>query len=220
MLVTVERTTTSEGPIEVRGPIDTERIDLGPAIERKIDEIDYFNIDRTLQAEGETPDTVVTVEIVEPPQIHFVQFQHDNEQAKQLGVTDLVELIESTGVPPHLVTFDEVGHKVPFHPPIECSNWSAWYDREPGSREDPNLRVTGECTIPIAGVKLTLEPGNVGVAPQPGLLALELKAEFPDVSTQVVSTVTVNWEDDVGPDIEKVRIQGAANAEIDVTIAE
>jgi hypothetical protein len=224
MLVTVRRGRRTTDTIEVLGPLDTERIELGPAIERKIDEIDFFKIDRNLASETDPPDArdvSVTVETDEP-RIHGVSYVEGSEAARNLGVTALVDLIDSTGEPTHEVTFDSTGHEVPVHPEtkFDCSKWAAWYNREPGGQYDPNLHVTGECTFPVGGVKLTLEPGNVGVAPQPGLIALELTAEFPDIATQVVESVSVSWEGDVGPDVEHVRIQGDADADIDVTIAE
>jgi hypothetical protein len=221
MLVTVRRAPAGEGPISVLGPLDTRNIGNGGAIERKVEEIDFFNIDRNLDSAEDDPHAAsvqVTVEL-EDGSIHGIQYREGSTLASTLHVTDLVELIESTGGAPHLVTFDAGGHEVPFHPPFTCANWEAWYNRMPG-RQDPRLHVTGECTLPVSGVKLTLEQGDVGVAPEPGLLALELKADFPDVSSEVMTPVTVAWAEDVGPDVERVRIQGAASAEIDVVEAQ
>lgn len=221
MLVTVRRGPTSEGAISVLGPLDMQHIERGPAIEQKIAEIDFFNIDRNLDSAEDDPHAAsvqVTAEN-DKGRIHGIQYREGSTLASSLHVTDLVELIESSGETAHLVTFDSAGHEVPFHPPISCANWEAWYNRMPG-QQDARLHVSGECTLPVSGVTLTLEQGNVGVAPEPGLVALELKAEFPDASNEVMTPVTVTWAEDVGPDVTRVRIQGAASAEIDVVEAQ
>jgi hypothetical protein len=224
MLVTISRSPIGTGASQELGPLDTEQIELGHAIERKVDEIDFFDIDRNLDSRADPLDArhiQVTVETREPDlRIHGVQYAEGNAEAARYGVVALAELIESAGVPFHDVTFDASGHVVPVHPPIECSNWSAWYDHEPGGPADPKLHVAGECTLPVAGVTLSLELGDVGIAPEPGLIALDLKAEFPTGSPQVISTVRVTWDKDVGPDVTRVRIQGAADAELKVTRTE
>ena len=218
MLVTLERVRASDGVSERLGPVDTDRIDptLGEAIERKIKEIDFFTIDRVLPPdhEGQIPDHRVVVQ--DGDGIHGVGYVPGSEAAVRFGVQDLADLVESTGLPFREVHFDSAGHEIP---QIDWTTWSAWYNREPGA-DDPELHVTGEGTAPRSGATLTLTPGNVGVAPQPDLLALDLTVAFPDVSNEVITPVTVRFDGDVGPDIATVRIQGDASAEIEVTIAE
>jgi hypothetical protein len=217
MHVSLSRAIASHDGFERLGPIDTGTIALGPSIERKVVEIDYFVIDRVLPPDhdGESPSS--HVDVVDGNRQHGVGYVPGSEAAARFGITALADLVESTGFPFHEVKFDSAGHEI-VH--VDCAKWSAFYNREPGGPEDPDLHVTGECTTRIGGVKLTLEPGEVGVAPEPGLLALELTAELPEVVTEVVTPVSVSWSGDVGPDITRVRVQGAATAEIDVTIAE
>lgn len=101
---------------------------------------------------------------------------------------------------------------------MECSDWSAWYNRMPGA-SDPNLHVSGRCTLPSGSIKVELRPGNEGVVDEPDLFVLDLVVDEPDIGdTQVVERELL-WDGDVGPDIKRVRIQGEASANLDVTIA-
>jgi hypothetical protein len=104
------------------------------------------------------------------------------------------------------------------NPVLECFDWSAWYNEMPPD-PPPDLHVTGTCKTRSTGVTLTLELGDVGVVPEPDLIALVLKAEASDGGGDAITEQTVSWEGDVGPDIKRVRIQGAAEAEIEVEIA-
>ena len=106
---------------------------------------------------------------------------------------------------------------MPDKPNISCE-WSAWYNRMPGT-SDPCLHVAGRCTLPSGSIQISLEPGNVGVGPEPGLFVLQATVEVPDVGTDDVVEREVSWEGDVGPDIKRVRIQGDLDADIDVTDA-
>lgn len=101
-------------------------------------------------------------------------------------------------------------------PNIECE-WSAWYNRQP-PEPDPCLHVVGHCKLPSGSIEITLEPGDVGVAPDPDLFALECRVEVPDVGTDDFVERDVTWEGDVGPDIKRVRIQGDLSAEVEVEI--
>ncbi len=99
-------------------------------------------------------------------------------------------------------------------PNISCE-WSAWYNRMPGS-DDPNLHVSGRCELPSGSIRITLEPGNEGIVDEPDLFVLEAKVEVPEVGTDDFVEREVTWEDDVGPDIKRVRVQGDLDANIEV----
>ncbi len=101
---------------------------------------------------------------------------------------------------------------------MDCHDWSAWYNRMPGV-DDPNLHVAGTCALPSGSVNLELRPGNEGIIDEPDLFVLELIAHEPEIGDTQVDERQVSWEDNVGPEIERVRIQGAASAEIMVTEA-
>jgi hypothetical protein len=93
----------------------------------------------------------------------------------------------------------------------QCSDWAAWYDRMPPD-PDPRLHVRGSCRLP-EGKQLTLTPGDIGVAPEPGLFALEARLE-----DGYGSGDEVTWTGNAGEDVKRVRIQGAVSAEIEVEI--
>lgn len=98
------------------------------------------------------------------------------------------------------------------------NDWSAWYNRMPGG-DDPLLHVTGRCSVPSSSATATLELGNEGIVDEPDLIALDLKIKVPEVGDARVTEVDVRWEGNVGPDVRRVRIQGAANGVIAVVDA-
>lgn len=101
----------------------------------------------------------------------------------------------------------------------DCLDWSAWYNRMPRS-DDPNLYVRGVCALPSSSIDLRLEPGNEGVVDEPGVFVLRLVADVPDVGDdRFVPDREVTWCGDAGPDVQTVRIQGEAQAEIEVVDA-
>jgi hypothetical protein len=102
---------------------------------------------------------------------------------------------------------------------MECTDWEAWYNRMPGAA-DPDLHVSGKCGLESSSIKVWLEPGNVGVVPEPDLLVLQLRTERPEVGDDMYVEREVTWQDDVGQDIKRVRIQGEAEAEIPVRDAQ
>jgi hypothetical protein len=180
-----------------------------------VEHIHYFDLPRDLAEGFGDEEQSFLVLVVDGNRSHMVSFTEFSKAADRAGLKSLVDLVISTGVP---FTHDDPQH--PGGGRLDCFSWSAWYNREPGGTPDPRLHVSGDCTSPVAGVKLTLELANVGVVPDPTLLALELHAEQPEVSDQVVTPITVTWAEDVGPDIKTVRIDGAAAAQVEVRIAQ
>ena len=83
--------------------------------------------------------------------------------------------------------------------------WYAWYNRMPGAANNV-LRVTGVFEAPGGGYTAELEPGNIGIVPEPGLLALDLKITAPSAGTTALTSVPVYWQDDTAGDIRNVRI--------------
>ncbi|HYI61513.1 MAG TPA: hypothetical protein VEW93_06880 [Acidimicrobiales bacterium] len=100
---------------------------------------------------------------------------------------------------------------------MDCYDWSAWYNRMPGT-DDPNLRVVGTCQLNSSSQQLKLVPVADGVVDEPDLQTLRLVVETPDFGPTDIAERQVSWEGDVGPDIKRVKIQGAAEAEIEVII--
>lgn len=101
---------------------------------------------------------------------------------------------------------------------MDCHSWSAWYNRMPG-QEDPNLYVSGVCELRSSSIRLELRPGNEGIVDEPDLFVLELVIDEPEVGDGLMTTRDVAWSGEVGPDIRRVRIQGATTASMDVTEA-
>jgi hypothetical protein len=71
-----------------------------------------------------------------------------------------------------------VGEKSP------CGDWSAWHDHMPGKK--PTLHVTGLCTFPTGGYKVTLKRA-VPPGINPKILVLDLKIVKPtgEVTQQI-----------------------------------
>lgn len=98
----------------------------------------------------------------------------------------------------------------------DCGNWSAWYNRMPGA-DDPNLYVSGLCSLPSSSITLTLEPDNEGIVDDPAVYVLRLVADVPDAGDdQYVPEREVTWSGNVGQDIRVVLVRGEAEAEIEV----
>lgn len=99
---------------------------------------------------------------------------------------------------------------------VECLKWDAWYNRMPGA-DDKDLHVLGTCNLASVSTELSLEPGDPGINPEPGVFVLELTAETPEVCLdQVDEGRQIEWRGDAGDGIERVRIIGAADASIEV----
>lgn len=98
---------------------------------------------------------------------------------------------------------------------MECFDWSAWYNRMPGV-SDPNLHVSGHCRLRSSSIQAELLPGNEGIHDEPDLYVLDLTVHEPEIGDTRSVDSEVFWEGDVGSEIKRVRIQGRAQAEIDV----
>lgn len=98
---------------------------------------------------------------------------------------------------------------------MDCSDWSAWYNRMPGS-DDPNLYVSGRCSVSSGSTTLSLKPGDEGIVDEPDLYVLQLVVEEPEIGDTQHIDREVRWSDDVGAGIRRVRVQGGASAHIEV----
>jgi hypothetical protein len=102
-------------------------------------------------------------------------------------------------------------------PNIECE-WSAWYNRMPG-RNDPDLHVNAHCKLPSGSIQVRLEPGNEGIVDDPKVFVLQATVDVPDIGTDDYVERDFPWQEDVGQDIEEVRVQGDLNATVKVGTA-
>jgi len=99
---------------------------------------------------------------------------------------------------------------------VECFDWGAWYNRMPGAG-DTDLHVVGTCRLASVSTELSLQPGDPGISPEPGVFVLQLTATTPEVCLdQIDEGRQVEWRGDAGEGIERVRIIGAAEASIEV----
>jgi hypothetical protein len=99
---------------------------------------------------------------------------------------------------------------------VECFGWEAWCNHMPGAG-DGDLHVVGTCRLASVSTELSLEPGDPGPNPEPEVFVLQLTAETPEICLdQVDEGRQVEWRGDAGSEIKRVRIIGAADAEIEV----
>jgi len=98
---------------------------------------------------------------------------------------------------------------------MDCFDWEAWCNRMPGAR-DEDLHVSGKCRLESSSLGLRLVPGNEGVVDEPDLFVLSLEVDRPQVGDDRVEEREVSWSGDAGQGVQRVRLQGAASAEIAV----
>jgi hypothetical protein len=101
---------------------------------------------------------------------------------------------------------------------VVCDGWDAWYNRMPGIH-DAELHVFGTCHLPSSNIEVSLELADPGVASEPEVVALRLRLSEPDFGDDLMTDREVKWNQDVGPDVKRVRIVGDAEASIEVRIA-
>lgn len=99
-------------------------------------------------------------------------------------------------------------------------DWEAWYNRQPGA-DDPRLHVVGKVDLPSSSIVATLEFWTDGVIDEPDLVTLRVVVDVPDVGDDLFVTKDLVWEENVGPDIKRVRILGDEHPhDIEVQIVE
>jgi hypothetical protein len=99
---------------------------------------------------------------------------------------------------------------------VECDGWEAWYNRMPGT-DDRDLRVVGICHLPSSNIQASLERAD-DLDLEPKEVALRLQLTRPPVGDTRIDDRPVRWQEDVGADVERVRIVGDAEASIKVEI--
>jgi hypothetical protein len=76
---------------------------------------------------------------------------------------------------------------------VKCGKWQAWLDLMPGPGATPTLHVTGECTTPTTGYKITLVPA-VPQGINPKILLLKKVVKKPSgIVLPVVTKVPVHY---------------------------
>jgi len=85
----------------------------------------------------------------------------------------------------------------------EITEWTA-RSHDDGSHRV--LAVTGRGTCTTTGYRLELAPTNKGIVDDPRLIALALTLTPPDVGEDTITSVSVEYETDVGLEVTRVRI--------------
>lgn len=188
MQVTVTMTGGILGVHEQLGPVDTAKAPNGSAIEEKIDGMYFYDA------------LVYEIEVADGGRRHSVSFVASSDPTLD-DLQQLMALVaEGAGRSPD-TPFSDAS-------PARCDNWWAGYVDMPPN-PDPVLRVVGRCSVP-PGKHLVLAVGNIGTAPEPGMIALQATLEDGDGGEGV------GWSGDVGSDVKLVAIEGAVSALIDV----
>ncbi len=217
MEITVIRMGGFANVYEKLGPVDTTAVagDMGQRIESKVGEIGFFELPERIPEDRphSSEPFGYTVTIHDGSRQHVVRYDDNSEHQAVQSLRGFVRLLEESGfkfessVPESHLTASSDGF-----------SWLAWYNRMPGV-EDPDLHVVGTCTFGDSEVQLSLEPGDGGIVPEPGLVALKLTITRPQRGDDVMTEKRVEWQGDVGPDIDRVRIQGDAQEKLAVIIA-
>jgi hypothetical protein len=95
MQITAHRTGGIAGRTERLGPVDSE--EHGGKIEAKLEEIHFFDLQEQIPG-GEGADIrSISILVSDPPRHHEVSFSETSELAREWGLFDLIELLESCG---------------------------------------------------------------------------------------------------------------------------
>jgi hypothetical protein len=215
MRITVTRTGGFAGLHQQLGPVETSSLDseVADQVSRIVTESDFFNLPQSLQGSPVYDGFRYTVRIDDGDREHTVEMEGLSEDPP------MVRLHELIGVLDQAVGFDNAPTSSTLPDGVvRTHDWSAWYNRRPGA-DDPYLHVSGICGLASSSIMVRLEPGNVGVVPEPDLCVLQLAAVRPTVGDDRYVEREVTWREDVGPDLKRVRIAGVLD-DIPVTIAE
>jgi hypothetical protein len=213
MQITVTKTGGFAGLHQQLGPVDTSRLDpeVADQVLRIITELDFFNLPKSLPGSPVADGFHYTVQVSEDTRDHTVETEGLSDDPAVLKLHELIGALDQA------VGYGEHPSGLP-DGVVDTHSWSAWYNRMPGS-DDPDLHVSGTCGLASSSIEVRLELGNVGVVPEPGLCALQLAVTRPEVGDTRYVEREVTWHGDVGPAIERVRINNIS-VEIPVTIAQ
>ncbi|HEX5928694.1 MAG TPA: hypothetical protein VFY48_04795 [Solirubrobacterales bacterium] len=213
MKITIVRTGGIAGVEAQLGPVDTLELPIGGVIVRKVQEIEFFELPEELPQTGApVPDGfsyAMTVE--EDERRHTVGYGSASEADARRRLFEVQKLLVQAGCD------FKWGSGRGVVAGDDGFTWEAWYNRMPGSH-DPNLYVVGTGTVRSSSIQLVLEPGNVGVVPDPTLFVLDLKIVTPEeFGDDRMTEKQAIWRGDVGPGIQQVEVRGDAEATVPVT---
>lgn len=205
MEITVIRSGGLLGATEELGPLDSKDLParLQGEIQEEIEKAGFFELPAELPGKPIPDGYSYGIAISEKDRSHSVTFR----DVDMGGLGRLLALIEQSGAGYH-----RKGREPEESMKVECFDWDAWYNRMPG-REDKDLHVAGTCRLPSSQVVVSLDLDRIDS--ETAVLRLTATAPGAVGDTRVVE-VQVSWRMDVGPDIERVQIIGAAEALLDV----
>lgn len=215
MQITVTRTGGFAGLHQQLGPVDSSSLEseVADQVGRLVSELDFFHLPESLQGAPVMDGFRYTVQIIDGDHEHTVATEGIADDPVMTRLHELITVLDQAvgfkNAPSSSALPDGV---------VMTRDWSAWYNRRPGS-DDPDLHVSGTCGLASSSVTVRLEPGNVGTVPEPDLEVLQLGVTKPDTGDDRYVECEVTWQDDVGPDKKRVRINGVLD-EIPVTIAQ
>ena len=201
---------------EQLGPVDTASLGyVGARIKTKVANVGFFDLPEELSGEPDNrPWRRFTV--ADGERQHSVRFTAGTNTPEVEALRALESILLGAGA--RFEPADSLAETGPGK--HQTFGWAAWYNRMPGIT-DPDLHVVGTVRLRSSSATVSLELGDPGVVPEPGVAVLQLTIEYPEGGgTDDIDDREVSWRGDVGPDIERVRVIGDAEVEIDeVTIA-
>lgn len=216
MEITINRGGGFTGLREQLGPVDTASLgDAGSKIEEKVREIGFFEMEEELSGGRDNrPWSLFAIEDGE--RRHSVDYSAGTDSPEVRSLQALAGLLLEAGARFELSAGAAEDDGVEAG---DTFGWGAWYNRMPGI-DDPDLHVTGTCRLRSSSASVSLELGNVGIVPEPGVVVLKLTIEYPEGNgTDDMEDRPIEWRRDVGPDVKRVRVVGDTDVEIEVVIA-
>jgi hypothetical protein len=204
MQVSVTRTGGLAGVHQQLGPVEISSLDpeVANQIERILAGVDFFNLPERLPTQGNVADGFFyAVRAVADGRDHTVRTDDGSEDPAAVQLRELTGLLDEAVGRFENHSADSAADAVP------TRGWSAWYNRMPGT-DDPDLHVSGTCSLESSNITVQLEPGNEGVIDDPELYVLRLVVTRPAVLDDLCVERDVNWQGAVGPAIKRVRING------------
>jgi hypothetical protein len=208
MQITVTRTGGFAGVHQQLGPVETSSLDpeVADQIDRILSELDFFNLPESLPAAHNISDGFFyAVQVVADDRDHTVRTEDGSDDPAAIELRQLISLLDGAAGRFEDRPMDSDADSVP------TRDWSAWYNRMPGPDPDPDLHVSGICSLESSNITVQLEPDNEGIIDDPELFVLKLVVTKPAIHDDRYVEREVTWQKNVGPGIKRVRINAVTD---------